>query len=500
MKRKLKNLFSSSNLKRYLSVFLCALILVFGCQLFLPLEAEALAVIDDVVLLGIVLLVGLGVTFSTVDAAQNMSTSWLNQMSTDDKDILNKAAIAQHPIETGLFQLTANEWHRLYQSFCSSFPQYANLGHQTLNFSSEVQQQIMLAGLYSYLVAGNVLELGELPVGVDVDVTFQTSSSTIMRYVGLETLRNNYTVDQYITQDNSYQYLISSVPALDLVFVNTFFDYSNYTTYPGLNLYTVGDVDINGNITKYYDTSVSTQFHVLNQTPMYFKGEHVNLDSNQYGRYVLTTATYGNIASYLVTSGVLSRESPLINCDDWSWQKGAIDGLLLGKDVFDVGLDIEHAPAIDGFPSQVGDASDVDSYPDSIPLNIPTDITDETIGDLTADRVRDTTNTDVNPGDETGKDNTPPKIPHTTIPEILFKDKFPFCLPWDIYNLFVVFEDEAEAPRFEIPFKDEKLGIDETYVIDFSQFDNIAAIIRFFIGAGFVLALIMISRKLTGSE
>lgn len=500
MKRNLKKLFSSSNLNRFLSLFLCCLLLVFGCQLLTPLEADALALTTGAIVLGAALLAAFGVTFATSEAARNMSTTWLNSMTDDLKEKMIYYGVSVG----GIVEIEKQSFFNILQSFNVAFPQYANLGHQTLTFSADVQQQIMSSGLHSYLTSGNVLELGELPVGVDVDVTFQTSSSTIMRYVGLETLRNNYTVDQYISQNNFNQYLISSVPALDLVFVNTFSDYTNYTTYPGLNLYTVGDVDINGNITTHYDTAVSTQFNVLQQSPIYFKGEHVNFDQNQYGRDVLTTATYGNIASYLVTSGVLTKESPLINCDDWSWQKGAIDGLLLGKDVFDVGFDIEHSPAIDGFPSQVGDASDVDSYPDSIPLNIPTDITDETIGDLTADKVRDTdkTNTDTDDpsGTETGNDKTPPKIPHTTIPEILFKDKFPFCLPWDIYNLFVVFEDEAEAPRFEIPFKDEKLGIDETYVIDFSQFDNIAAIIRFFIGAGFVLALIMISRKLTGSE
>ena len=505
-----KKLFCSRNLLRYLSIFLCCLLLVFGCQLLKPLEAEAVAVVDDAVIVIIIaLLASFGITFVTAESANNMATTWYNSMT---PDIL---APIRDIIDGGMFVLgaawcliefTASEWHKLWSSFCSTFPQYANLGHQTLNFSADVQQQIMSAGLYGYLTAGNILELGELPVGVDVDVTFQASTSSILRYCGKEIIDTSYSFlvnDVYLQNSlsNNAQYILSSLPSLELVSLSRFSEHSG-VVYPGSNLFYR---DINGDGSLYdigynlYGLSNTLSNSLNLSANVFFKEERVSLSLNEYGRWSLVTPTYGNLIAYWVSTGAIPQSSPLINCDDWTY-KGEIDGLLLGKDVFDVGLDIEHAPSIDGYPSQIGDASDVDSYPDTIPLNVPTSITDDSVGDLTADKVRDTTNTDVNPGDETGTDKTPPKIPHTTIPEILFKDKFPFCLPWDIYNLFVVFEDEAEAPRFEIPFKDEELGIDETYVIDFSQFDNIAAIIRFFIGAGFVLALIMISRKLTGSE
>ena len=58
----------------------------------------------------------------------------------------------------------------------------------------------------------------------------------------------------------------------------------------------------------------------------------------------------------------------------------------------------------------------------------------------------------------------------------------------------------AEAPKFTIPYKNEMLGIEENYTLDLSRFDDAAKVIRFFVGAGFVMALILISRKLTGSE
>ena len=48
--------------------------------------------------------------------------------------------------------------------------------------------------------------------------------------------------------------------------------------------------------------------------------------------------------------------------------------------------------------------------------------------------------------------------------------------------------------------KFERLGIDEEIVIDFSDYEEQIKIIRFFTGAMFVLALVMISRKIIGAQ
>jgi hypothetical protein len=93
-----------------------------------------------------------------------------------------------------------------------------------------------------------------------------------------------------------------------------------------------------------------------------------------------------------------------------------------------------------------------------------------------------------------------PSIPALSLPEILFKEKFPFCLPWDVYNVFANLVAEPEAPVFEIPMKWEFLDIDYTLTIDFSMFDEIAKISRFFSSLGFVVFLILISRKVIGAE
>lgn len=84
-------------------------------------------------------------------------------------------------------------------------------------------------------------------------------------------------------------------------------------------------------------------------------------------------------------------------------------------------------------------------------------------------------------------------------------DKFPFCLPYDLYNVFAGFyTDNAVAPRFEFPFrylKDDNGNylINENIVIDFAVLDDVVPILRFFISLGFVVVLIQITRKMIGA-
>lgn len=94
-------------------------------------------------------------------------------------------------------------------------------------------------------------------------------------------------------------------------------------------------------------------------------------------------------------------------------------------------------------------------------------------------------------------------IPSISAPAALWTTKFPFCLPWDISNLVSSFSGEAEAPVFHLLIMPENsFGIqnDDIYLdIDFADYDVLVKILRFFISVEFVLALILITRKITGS-
>ncbi|MFQ4188613.1 hypothetical protein C3O92_18920 [Clostridioides difficile] len=70
------------------------------------------------------------------------------------------------------------------------------------------------------------------------------------------------------------------------------------------------------------------------------------------------------------------------------------------------------------------------------------------------------------------------------------KNKFPFSLPWDIYSLFVGFDVEPVAPKWELPILGNKVSL------DFSNFNEWSNIVKFFVYVSFLISLIVISNKL----
>lgn len=86
---------------------------------------------------------------------------------------------------------------------------------------------------------------------------------------------------------------------------------------------------------------------------------------------------------------------------------------------------------------------------------------------------------------------------------LLWQTKFPFCIPWDIYNLFAGFFTTSQCPTFTfilLPENSFGFGNDEiTFTIDFSEYNTIVQIIRFFLGVFFVYGLIFATRKLVWS-
>ena len=127
-----------------------------------------------------------------------------------------------------------------------------------------------------------------------------------------------------------------------------------------------------------------------------------------------------------------------------------------------------------------------------------------TLTDVSTETVLDTSAEDIYDGD----------LPLVTAPSNLFTDKFPFCLPWDLYNLIAsLFSAESSPPSFTLPLpanynlvidfggSDELVTSDETGVtISLSKFDFIVKMLRFFVAGLWVLGLILVSRKLIGGE
>lgn len=55
---------------------------------------------------------------------------------------------------------------------------------------------------------------------------------------------------------------------------------------------------------------------------------------------------------------------------------------------------------------------------------------------------------------------------------------FPFCIPFDIYNMLEALDASPTAPHVQLPFVIESIGFSYTIDLDFSSFDQVASVMR----------------------
>ncbi|TCL59977.1 hypothetical protein EDD76_103168 [Kineothrix alysoides] len=72
---------------------------------------------------------------------------------------------------------------------------------------------------------------------------------------------------------------------------------------------------------------------------------------------------------------------------------------------------------------------------------------------------------------------------------------FPFCIPFDIIDLFRVLEATPVAPRWELPIRADTFHINYTFVIDMAEFESLAKIFRTCETILFILGLALITGK-----
>lgn len=504
---KIKTLFSKKNIKKLLRSSLCFLLCIMTvicfCGVLAPVQANAVAGVDDAILFFLgAFLVCCGMTFTSTSAISTAAQNFYDSSPADVQDIIDYNA---HQVEVdsalgnGFIAVIKSEWKALIDEFVRQFPQYCNID---LDYSNIVKNQLTADTLYKTLVAGTTVSISN-PWKSDTNIFIQTSASTTLSFYGMDTLRKVVGSDLYnqISNYNSNfkvmnntQFAVLSVPALDLSEI-LLIGYNNFDTSidcPLFYLSNYSDVLIKG-----VQVGAIGSYSLL-----LYKNEICQASYDSASQSYTLTSSGGNVISQWLADDVISSNDNLINCDDLTICKQDLTRLLLGEDVFSVGVDSAHIPGIDSFPSTADDITDVGTYPDSIGISVPQDLTD-TISKTAEDiRTVDKDKTDTKDDTKEDPDTKPnkPSIPGLSLPEILFKEKFPFCLPWDVYNVFANLVAEPEAPVFEIPMKWEFLDIDYTLKIDFSMFDEIAKISRFFSSLGFVVFLILISRKVIGAE
>lgn len=114
---------------------------------------------------------------------------------------------------------------------------------------------------------------------------------------------------------------------------------------------------------------------------------------------------------------------------------------------------------------------------------------------------------ETNPGTGGDKPNPSPKPSPSAPPEeggntdknkwvVDLSKFFPFCIPFDLIHLLNVLDAKPVAPRWELPLKAPAFGIDYTFVIDMSEFEDLAEIFRYGETLLYVLGLILLTRNI----
>lgn len=83
--------------------------------------------------------------------------------------------------------------------------------------------------------------------------------------------------------------------------------------------------------------------------------------------------------------------------------------------------------------------------------------------------------------------------------KVELKDLFPFCVPFDVFDIVKNLQAGREAPSFSYEFKFDKIGLDYTFNIDLSEFDTVAAILRTMELIAFCVGLALITRQIIRS-
>ncbi len=493
--------------KKLCTVLLC-LVLCFTLVVNTCVDSFAVAGVDDgLFLLLLAIFASCGITFASLESAHHGVDTFTSGASSGTMDLINsklgvytagvavlqKIGDANFALQHVGISFLAEEWKKIIADVVAVFGTYTALD-VVIDLTSQLDNNILSMdnslGWKWYVTADNYNKV--------------SCNKFIFEFIG----SNSSAAESLPSVLGKPSNGINSVSIGDF----TFYSYNAYSS--------TAPISVSFSLSKSYNSLIGFNFNGqslgITSKYLYYKGNPVTATKVGQG-YRLSTSICADIGKSLNLSDSICPDGIFSENTFSKWLLDLGNGVI-GDDIpsvgalpGDAGIDTTAYPGNDTWhDGSIND--DVATGNPSIGISVPT--SDDDIATLNPSKARDYSNADVKdkdvttddkdkPGDkddDKDKTGTTPKVPAIGLPEILFKTKFPFCLPWDLYNLFAVLAAEPEAPKFVIPYKNNMLGIDEEYVLDFSKYEDAAKIIRFFTGAGFVLALILISRKLTGSE
>lgn len=228
---------------------------------------------------------------------------------------------------------------------------------------------------------------------------------------------------------------------------------------------------------NYYFEDNSYQF---TGNPDDIKQVYPNLNNLPEGKLLTVTNSDGKVSTYYKGS-----IDDLFN----DWQKSQSAGNIFGS---------KPVNAV-----QTGDVIKIEDNSDSLPYpEIPTEPQTDTptaLGQIIT-LLKQLVNWSSNifnkiPEPQTEPEPNPLELPQkveldfSPLQGLLVTDKFPFCLPWDLKRCVEKLISPGSPPRWEVEMVTEK------FIIDFSQFETLAAISRSFFALIYVVALVVITRR-----
>lgn len=476
--------------------FLLILILIMNAGI---IDCFAVAGVDDTLLLILVAIFGAcGITFLSSDLAAEAGQAFYNNCSPNLQKWLDSKAMEITAFTAGASSIAitcSKYWSDVIDAIALTFGDYTGVDVRlplscdfTLSVGNNITTQLSysstshnqyVADTFYYDVYGRDFDFSKSPSFIsNIHNSSPYNLIIALTIAGSITLVNN----TYGMQSNTS----SSI--------NSFIAYNNTYSFLNYNMNTIGTANC----------------------PIYINSEPCTLSKISTG-YILQNSAGSNIISGGILAGTdISVPDSICPDDVFPNEKSFNDWIsgLINGDIPSVGA-LPGNPSIDPAAYPGNDTwhegiDDVGSVPGSIGIAIPGDVSD--VIDYSPDIARDISNADIilddniQTGDKTetdDKDKTGTKpcgLPAMSLPEVLFKTKFPFCLPWDLYNVFVVLNAEPVAPKFDIPFKFDRLGIDYTFSVDLSEYEQLALISRVSLSVMFIIALILLSRKVIGAE
>lgn len=493
--------------KNLCTVLLC-LILCFTLVVNTCVDCFAVAGVDDgLFLLILTILASCGITFASLESAHHGVDAFTSSASSGTMDLINSklgvytagVAVLQKigdPIlslhHVGISFL-AEEWKKIIADVVAVFGTYTALD-VVIDLTSQLDNNILSMdnslGWKWYVTADNYNKV--------------SCNKFIFEFIG----SNSSAAESLPSVLGKPSNGINSVSIGDF----TFYSYNAYSS--------TAPISVSFSLSKSYNSLIGFNFNGqslgITSKYLYYKGNPVTATKVGQG-YRLSTSICADIGKSLNLSDSICPDGIFSENTFSKWLLDLGNGVI-GDDIpsvgalpGDAGIDTTAYPGNDTWhDGSIND--DVATGNPSIGISVPT--SNDDIATLNPSKARDYSNADVKDKDITTDDkdkpgdkdddkkpsSKPSGLPSMTLPEILFKNKFPFCLPWDLYSLFVSLNATPKAPKFTIPFKNERLNIDYEITIDISDYEMFAKLSRASLSVVFVIALVLLSRKLIGAE